>query len=77
MLISGNWIDYVGRRGSVDGTGAPAVSNGAAEGGERRLAGNFSKLCQDSNPDSGGESCSEVLPPAEQPEPPASSLQPL
>ncbi|CAN1321172.1 hypothetical protein LINPERPRIM_LOCUS31950, partial [Linum perenne] len=52
-------------RGAVDGGGAPAVSGGITEGGERGLEGNFEEFCEDEDADASSESCSEVFSPAE------------
>nr|GMC74310.1 transcription factor MYB1R1-like [Ipomoea batatas] len=55
---------------SMDGGRAQTVPIGVAEGGEGRLERNLEKLCEDSNPYTSGKSCSEILSPAEQPQPP-------
>ncbi|CAI0386583.1 unnamed protein product, partial [Linum tenue] len=64
-------------RGAVDRGGTQVVSGGVAESRERRLERDFQEFRQDQDADAGGQSRSEVLPPQEQSQSPATPLQSL
>lgn len=57
-----NW--FVGMyRSAVDRGRAQAILDRIGEGGERGLEGDFEELREDAHAYSGGQPCSEVLPP--------------
>lgn len=47
---------------------AQAILDRVGEGGERGLEGDFEEFREDTYAHSGGEPCSEVLPPTQQPQ---------
>ena len=61
----------------MDGGRAPAVPGGPGEAREGRLARHFPTLCHDTDTDTGGQPCPEVLPEAEQPHTEEEEVQPL